>query len=235
MQDFGEPYLQLIKWSSEGLRGNDFKEFVKRAGKLASIVQKLHVYPGEELVHDIALGAGEYYGANRNGDFWGEDDLRRCHGTFVKHARAYRFHCNKDTEKSYGIVKASHYNEDAHRVDLILALNGSKEAALRNGGLTADEELELLHSGKMYSTSMAAKIAADICRGCSNRARTRDEYCLGEDEGGHCKRGGVKNRMCFTHDDGFINGVDNPDPLFFDISRVPRGACRTSHAMGLIP
>lgn len=233
--DFGEPALQLIKAGSDGLRGEDFKSFVKRAGfAMADIARKIEILPGEELIHGIALGTTEHYGPNRNGDGFKEAACRKYHPTFVKFARWYRHHNNKDPKKSYGIIKYSHFNEEMKRIELLAALNRTKEAAERNGGLIADEELEALHNGKDVPTSMACKVAYDVCAGCGNKAKNRTEYCLGTDEGGMCKRGGVKNHMGFVHEDGFMNHVDNPHPHFFDWSKVYRGADRTSWADGIL-
>jgi len=116
-----------------------------------------------------------------------------------------------------------------------VALNATKEAAERNGNLIADKELEKLASGKDLAVSMACKVAYDICAGCGNKAKNRSEYCTGLDEGGHCKRGGVANKMTFVHGDGFVNHVDNPAPLvWFDISDVPRPADRIAYANGIV-
>jgi len=233
--DFGEAPLKLVKVASDGLRGEDFKSFVKRAGfRMADTARRVDLKPGEELIHGIALGTTEHYGPNRNGDGFKEAACRTYHPTFVKFARWYRNHANKDPQKSYGIVKHSDFNDEMKRIELLAVLNRTKEAAERNGGLIADEELEALHSGKDIPTSMACKVAYDVCAGCGNKAKNRTEYCSGEDEGGMCKRGGVKNRMGAVHEDGFMNHVDNPQPHFFDWSRVFRGADRTSWADGIL-
>lgn len=231
----GEPAVTPVKVSSSGLRGNDLGDFIKLAGwKLANEVKRLKFRPGEVPVHAIALGATEYYGPNRNGDGFDEDVCRRFHNTFVKHARWFRSHQNKDTAKSYGIIKHSGYNDEMHRIELVIALNGTKEAAERNGGLVADKELEKLAAGKPISTSMACRVPFDICAACGNRARTRAEYCLGEDEGGHCKEGGCKNRLGQVNDNGHHVHVKNTLPDWFDFSDVFKGADRISYVMGEI-
>jgi len=233
--DFGEAPLKLVKVASDGLCGEDFKSFVKRAGfRMADAARRIDLKPGEELIHGIALGTTEHYGANRNGDGFKEAACRTYHPTFVKFARWYRNHANKDPQKSYGVIKHSNFNDEMKRIELLAVLNRTKEAAKHNGGLIADEELEALHNGKDIPTSMACKVAYDVCTGCGNKAKNRTEYCLGDDEGGMCKRGGVKNRMGFVHEDGFMNHVDNPHPHFFDWSRVYRGADRTSWADGIL-
>lgn len=53
----------LVKVSSRGLIGEDLRSLVKRAGdSLAEQIRRLDVYPGEELVHHIALGTTETVG-----------------------------------------------------------------------------------------------------------------------------------------------------------------------------
>src|SRR5690606_28240680 len=68
-------------------------------------------------------------------------------------------------------------------------------------------------------------VAFDTCMACGNRARTRQEYC---DER-MCKRGGVKRNLGKVCDDGFVMGVDNPDPTWFDYSTVFRPADRIAY------
>lgn len=232
---FGEHAVGLIKLASSGLRGNDLTALIKRAGhEFASKVKDLPRLPGEELVHLIALGATESVGPNRNGDGFKMACCRKYHTTFVKHARFYRNHKNKDPKISYGIVKLSMYNEPMKRVELLVSLNATKQAADRNGGLVADEEINKLAKGDEVGVSMACKVAYDVCSGCGNKAKNKDAYCLGTDEGGHCKYGGLKNNIGIVHEDGHHLHADNPHPLFFDISRVFRPADRTAYIMGKV-
>lgn len=233
-QRFDEPIAQLIKISSRGrLIGHDRFIFEKRAG--ASIMQELDkvaFMPGEIPIHLLAIGATEDYGPNRNGDGFCRRTCRERHHTFVKHARFYRDHLNKDPSKSYGIVKLSAWHDPMKRIELVCGLNGTEEAAARNGGLVADKEREKLANDEEIPVSMACRVAFDVCAGCGNKARTRKEYCTGIDEGGLCKRGGVRNRMGVLHADGFINHVENPDATFTDISDVFRGADRIAFITG---
>lgn len=233
--DFDVEPVQLIKVAHSGLRGSDMQQLIKRAShSFADAVRRADIKPGDIPVHVIALGATEFYGPNRNGDGFKEATCRQHHDSFVKHARWYRNHQNKDPEKSYGFIKHSEFNDKMKRVELLAILNGTKEAAARNGGLVADEEIKSLEEGKDIPTSMACKVAYDVCAGCGNKAKNRSEYCSGEDEGGMCKRGGCKHRLTFVHDDGFQNYVDNPDPLWFDNSRVFRGADRIAFTNGIV-
>lgn len=229
-QEFSEPVAELIKISSRGIIGSDF---VKRAGaEFADKIASLHFEPGEVPVHLIAIGATEDYGPNRNGDGFCRNTCKKYHDTFRKYARFYRDHANKNPAKSFGIVKASFYNEPMRRIELVCALNGSEAAAERNGGLLADRELEKLAAGKDIPVSMACKIPFDKCSYCGNKARNRSEYCDAVESGGHCKAGGLKRNMGKVLSSGHVLHADNPDPSFFDISHVFRPADRIAYVFG---
>ena len=81
------------------------------------------------LLH--AVGAGEYWGANVNGDYFPESSLSHDgidygHKTFERFAKLYKHHVNKDPDKSYGDVLHSYYDPDMHRVLLVIAIDRSK-------------------------------------------------------------------------------------------------------------
>lgn len=232
--DFDTSSTQLIKVSSRGLRGHDLNEFIKRAGHaFVDMVKKPGmVKEGEVPIHLIAIGATEFYGPNRNGDGFTESTCRDYHQEFKKNARWYRNHSNKNPSASYGLVKESYYNEKMHRIELFCVLNGTKEAAKRNGGLVADQELEKLAREEDIPVSMACLVPYDICSECGHQARNKKEYCTGKSEGGFCTRDGAKTALCKVYSDGRIHHVDNPRPKFFDISKVVRPADRIAYTMG---
>jgi len=229
-QDFSEPVAQLIKFSRRGLRGSDMDTFVKRASvRLFDKLSSVKFGPGEIPVHLIAIGATEKFGCNRNGDGFKEVTCREYHPTFVKYARWYREHQSRDKSKSRGIVKLSDYNERMSRVELVIALNGTKEAAERNGGLIADAEQEKLARDEDIGVSMGCSVSEDICSGCGHHAKTRAQYCGPEE----CtKYGGLRDNLAKTFEDGHILHADNPDPTFFDISNVQRPADRIAQTIG---
>lgn len=232
-QNFSEPVAAMIKLSSRGIIGSDKHDFVKRAGaEFAEKVSHIKFAKDEIPVHLIAIGATEDYGPNRNGDGFTRECCSKYHTTFEKFARFYRDHANKNPAKSYGLVKASFYNEPMRRIELICALNGSQEVAEKNGGLLADTELEKLAAGKDIPVSMACKIPFDKCSSCGNKARTRAEYCDSIENGGHCKAGGLKHNLGRVLEDGHVLHADNPDPSFFDISHVFRPADRIAYVSG---
>lgn len=218
---FGESIFSIIKVSRRGLISSDFGALVKRAGfAFADRVKKMDWREGEVPIHMYALGAAEKYGSNRNADYFYSKACDKYHNTFVKLGRFYRDHINKNKLKSYGIVKDSCFNKDAGRVELLVVLNGNKDIADENKGLVADRELEKLAAGKDISVSMSCMVPHDYCTSCNNAARSREEYCLGDDEGGHCKHGGLKHRIGRVCEDGHVLGADNRDPSWFDISHI---------------
>lgn len=229
-QQFGDKVSQLVKVGSRGLRGDDLTSFIKRAGhQFVDALRNITFAPGEIPIHMYAIGATEFYGPNRNGDGFKTANCKKYHPTFVKHARWYRNHANKDPKKSYGIVKFSAFNEQMKRIELIVALNGTKEAAERNGGLLADKEQEKVARGdENWGVSMACRVPFDVCSGCQKQARHRGEYCTADT----CKYGGLTYNITKVAADGHVLHADNPDPTFFDISDVYRPADRIAFVLG---
>jgi hypothetical protein len=114
------------------------------------------------------------------------------------------------------------------RIELLVTLNSTDEAATRNKGLKADEEMEKLSSGNDIAVSMACRVPFDVCSGCGNQAHNRSEYCGSE----LCKQGGLRTKIGVVLEDGHILHADNPSPTFFDISKVFRPADRIAYVMG---
>ncbi len=229
--DFDVPTAEMVKVASGGLRGYDRAAFVKRASATSNIflpyLDSVKFAADEIPVHLIALGASEFYGPNRNGDGFKAAACRNYHDTFVKYARFYRNHKNKDPAISYGMVKLSAYNPEMQRVELLVALNAEKSAADRNGGFVADREITKLASGDDLCVSMACRVPYDECSFCHHKARTRDEYCTSS----MCKAGGCADnltRLVKLGSDTHHLHVDNSFPTFFDISDVFRPADRTA-------
>lgn len=237
--DFDDRVAAPLKLGADGRFGpNDRREFVKRASQashafLPMIENGTVKFAADEVpVHLIALGAKEAYGPNRNGDGFMEAALKEAHDTFVKYALWFRNHKNKPHEghPSYGLVKASAYNQQMRRVELLVALASTKKAADRMGVTgPADREIEKLARDEDIPVSMACRVPYDVCSGCGNKARNRDEYC----KAASCKYGGCYDnltRLVKTANDVHLLHVNNPNPCFFDISNVFRPADRIAYA-----
>jgi len=177
-------------------------------------------------LHVIALGAGEYYGSNSNGDYFPETELigackifagrERCYGfkTFETVGKVYRLHQNKDSEKSIGDVVKAIYNQKMHRVELIIAVEKEK----------APDIVERIDNGEKLPVSMGCKVKYDECSICGNRAyKSRLEYCI------HGKM--MLNQVL---PDGRKVFRINIAPIFHDISFVRVPADKTAYVLAKV-
>lgn len=183
---------------------------VKLASEATEFAKTLRPSPGKTKILVLAMGASEYYGPNRNGDAFREEELIKHHGTFKTNSHVFRSHVNKDPAKSIGTVLESFYNKDMHRVELILELDNDKAAP----------EVEKIRANKDVAVSMGCRIKYDVCSICGNKAPTRADYCT------H-----LKYEMGEIRPDGRVVCADNPKPNFFDISIVMRPADKTGYML----
>lgn len=202
-RDTDEPQVTVIDTSTDGL--------VKAAADSAvtEFVSKLNPEAGKMYLHINAMGAGEYFGSNKNGDYFPEHNLKAYFKTFeTSPAHVFRHHVNKDPAKAIGKVIFATYNDRMHRVELIAEV--SQE-------LGADIEAKIAQ-GEYPLTSMACKTPYDTCSICGNVARTRQEYCSHLTGELNTVRGDGKKVMA----------INNGPLRFFDISYVIRPADITS-------
>lgn len=181
---------------------------------LKSFIRTLKPDPKYLFLHIIAMGAGEYFGPNTNGDYFPETGgpvvrkgLIEKHDTFRTVAKLFKHHINKDVNKSYGHVSFSTYNNPMHRVELVVAADREK----------APDIVQRAENGERLGFSMSCRIIFDICSICGNKARTRSEYCT------H-----IMNHLLEIQPDGKQVYMINEDPTFFDISYVLRPADKTA-------
>ena len=206
----------------------DQEELIKAAGRVATLIEgSNHIkeasssvvskeliesnLPDKDhfMVHLIAMGDGESYGPNRNGDWWPKKANQTYHDTFVSNGHFFREHNNRDPKHAIGMVKASAYNEDMGRIELII--HGDKKIA--------EEEYELAKEGKALSFSMSARVPNDRCSVCDNVATKSANYCS------HLKS---KMNQYIPEFQKYAYAI-NDKPSFFDISRVKNPADRIAH------
>lgn len=203
----GEPIVSIIDL-------NDVGGLTKSAsdGAISEFASKITPDPNKVYVHILAMGAGEYWGGNRNADFFPEENLIRDHETFMTSpAHVFRNHVNKDPSIAIGQVVFSVYNHRMHRVELIAWIDRSRGA----------DVIERIERGEFPATSMACKTPYDVCAVCGNKASTRQEYCE------H-----LTNDLGRMYPDGRKAMALNVAPLrFFDISIVVRPADVTSSVL----
>lgn len=199
-----EPSLNLIQIDGDG------SHLVKKAAdqRINDYVTNLQPRLGKFYLHILAMGAGEYYGANRNADFFPEDNLKLYYKTFEDTGHIFRNHINKDPARAIGKVIYAIYNERMHRVELIAEV---------------DEKLgrdiyDRIANGDYPATSMACKTPYDKCSICGNEASSRQAYCS------H-----LRSELGKTYPDGRKVMALNVAPLrFFDQSIVVKPADVTS-------
>lgn len=145
-----EQFAEIIQLGSTGL---DIGWLSKRAS-VSDQIASLRPEKGKTYIHLLALGDGDTYGCNRNGDYFSKEANQKYHSTFVTKAKFFRHHQNKDTDPSYGEVKLSEYNPKMHRVELVVALDNNK----------AQEELDILEKKGEFPVSMACFLAGTPVR-----------------------------------------------------------------------
>ena len=161
---------------------------------------------GQEDLHIIALGAYEGTGFNRNGDCFREHWCEKNAHYFQDADRAvHRHHKNKPSDPKFGNIKAAAYNKPMKRLELIIGLDIEKCADI------LDEQ----EKKGVTNWSMASKQAHDICTWCDHKASTDEDRCK------H-----IPDKIGELNKEGQICGMDNPDPHWFEISHVKRGADR---------
>ena len=172
------------------------------------VEEQLEPVEGKMYLHINAMGAGEYYGSNKNGDYFPEENLKRYYKTFEVSGHVFRHHINKDPAKSIGKVIFAIYNDRMHRVELIAEVDKQ----------LGNDIQSRIAKGEYPFTSMACKTPYDRCSICGNKAHTRAEYC------DH-----LKSHLNRILPDGRRVMAMNVGPLrFFDISIVIRPADVTS-------
>jgi hypothetical protein len=221
---------------SGGMSDADRNTFFKKTAaseKFLYEMREIKLADGDIPVHINAIGAAEYYNCNRKGDAFSENTCRDRHHTFVTSGKNYIHHWNKDPDYNFGKIASSCYNEDMHRIELLVISNGNEAAARRNNGLVLpDKFLDKLEKNAEVAVSMGCNIRYDVCNVCGNKARTRAEYC-DENTCRNPKTGeyhpGCKHGLTKIADDGLMQSVDNIDPDFFDLSFVGIPADRTGY------
>lgn len=182
------------------------------AAEIDDFVKAIKPREGFFYLHINAMGAGEWYGSNRNGDYFPESQLIKWHKTFeTSPAHVFRHHVNKDPAIAIGKVIFSYYNPRMHRVELVAEVDKTKASA----------EYSRIMAGDFPMTSMACHTPFDVCSVCGNKATSRSMYCE------H-----LNNHLNELLPDGRKVMSMNVGPLkFFDISIVIRPADVTSSVL----
>lgn len=199
-----------------GQRNGHIKLATEMHPVIAKYIADAKSIPGKSQLLIDAMGSGEFWGSNRNGDYFPEEQLNHNgddygYRTFMRYAYPFRHHVNKDPKKAYGDkVILSVYLPSMHRVQLIVAVHDDR----------CEDILGRVDNGDYPDVSMGCRVPYDQCSICGNRAKNRGQYC------DHLKY--QMNRML---PDGRRVMAVNWHPKFFDISFVNVGAEKASHVL----
>lgn len=189
--------------------------------EIAAYIQKAKPVPGKTIVLVDALGAGEYWGSNSNGDFFAEnqlahDGLDYGYKTFMEYAYPYIEHMNeatvKDPKRRMGDrVNLAVYFTPMHRVQLIITINRGDKTRMF---------LDRIDAGDYPDVSMACGVQYDKCSICGSLHRVKSDYCT------HART--MLNQIL---PDGRKVYLYNIKPRFHDISLVFLGAEKNSKVL----
>jgi len=168
-----EPSIQLLDL---GTRRQGHEKYASEAW---DYIQHVKSVPGRRYILVIAMGAGEYWSSNKNGDYFPEKDLKLSYRNFettFDHegkinggALIFKHHKNKLhlNHPWFGVVKKAFYNDKMHRVELLLEIHADK----------AQDLIDKVDIGETIAVSMGVRIPYDICSLCNHQAAKREEYC----------------------------------------------------------
>jgi hypothetical protein len=139
--------------------------------------------PVDDAVYVLvnALGAGEYYGSNINGDHFPEASLLHLPDSWTGqpiidkaigknwaygfptfyNAHPFAHHRNKDARRAFGEVELATWNPRMRRVELVTRVDKNK--ALKFGGIGVWDKLK---AGMFPDVSMGTKVPYDTCSIC---------------------------------------------------------------------
>jgi len=167
---FGKADAEFEKCASSGL----LPDVVKYIGSLRPSKDSQYV-----LVN--AMGAGEWYGSNVNGDHFPEAGLIHMPDNWTGtpiidkvvsknwdygfptfyNAHPYAHHRNKDSSRAFGEVELATWNANMKRVELVVRVDHDK--CMRFGG---DGVWDKLRIGQYPDVSMGTKVPYDTCSIC---------------------------------------------------------------------
>lgn len=210
----GRDFFMIDKITTFKVGKNDIDyldgEIIKHASE--SFLPEGHIYDPDFLYMKVrAVSAGEYWGPNKNADFFPEAELVKTYKTFLE-ARAFKNHENKDIANAIGDVISATWNDVMKYVELLIRIDRQIAPTIVRG----------FEKGFMTDVSMGCKIAHSVCSKCGNIAKIPAQYC------DH-----IKYHKHEVSDDGVRIYEINIGPRFHDISTVLSGADRTAKAVGL--
>lgn len=183
------------------------KPFLWKEANVAVLPEKYD--PESFYVRVRSISAGEYFGSNRNADYFQEAELIKAYPTFLD-AHVFKNHENKDVANAIGSIISSVWNDAMKCIELILRIDRELAPTIVRG----------FEKGYTTDVSMGCRVSYTVCSICGNKAKTRAEFC------DHVKT--MRNKV---NPDGSKVFEYNYGPRFHDLSVVLNGADRTAKVL----
>lgn len=191
---------------------NSSKELDKVANTAIDLPEGFEFDPDYLYLWVRIISAGEYYGPNKNGDYFPESELLEYYHSFSS-ANVFKNHENKKVENAIGSIISVRWNPIMKCVEIFKGIDRQAAPEIVRGFL----------KGYINDVSMGCKVPYTICSVCGNKARKQNEFC------DHVKS--YRNQY-------FGNGERvfeiNREPKFHDSSVVLNGAERVAKALVII-
>jgi hypothetical protein len=169
----GERLVEVFQ-PGEMEKAASFFSMGKTASPLLPSVRDLleNIRPDPRRIYILvnALGAGEYWGSNINGDYFPESALIHRgpdygYETF-RTAGLFKHHVNKDASRSFGNILLSAWHDHMKRVELVIEVDRDKAALFG-----ATDVCDKLDQGMFPDVSMGCKVPYDLCSNCTDWRR----------------------------------------------------------------
>lgn len=158
------------------------------------------------------VSAGEFYGPNKNGDYFPELELLEYYDTFGT-AHVFKNHENKKVENAIGEIITVRWNPIMKGVEIFKSIDRKIAPEIARG----------FSKGYLTDVSMGCRVPYTTCSICGNKARKKAEFCV------HVN----KYRMQYLGNGERVFEI-NHKPNFHDSSAVLTGAERVAKAMLII-
>lgn len=191
---------------------NSSEELIKCASENVDLPDDFVYDPDYLYLWVRIISAGEYYGPNKNGDYFPEEELIKYYKTF-KTAHVFKNHENKNVEHAIGAIISTRWNHTMKCVEVFKSIDKKRAPEIARGFI----------KGYLTDVSMGCKVPYTICSVCGNKARKKSEFCI------HVNR----YRMQYLGNGERVFEI-NFEPNFHDSSAVLNGAERVAKATFVI-
>lgn len=199
------PNIKTAKTITVAPKEDDFLYVRNRAVSAGNVIENADgsatSVPIDEFYKNFERYSKICRGANDNGDFFSEEELKKSYKSFIGKA-AFVDHDNENVEKARGIIVDAVWNDKGKFVELLKAVDKKAYPELARG-------IEL---GYITDTSMGCRCGKSICSICGNEAVLEEDFC---DHVLYYKGSTYNGLPVFE---------DNRDVEFFEDSFVTQGA-----------